>query len=108
MRYRVARSRNFIGAARSCGEPMRCSGILVPGGVGVGPTTNGFNAVPGVQRTSKTLHRNVESPAARARAAGSGSYRSGAGNLTGRVGCGEGMQSGGIVVGRGVYGLKLK
>jgi hypothetical protein len=27
----VARSRNFTSAARSCSEPMRCSGILVPG-----------------------------------------------------------------------------
>src|SRR5438445_2716451 len=27
----VARSKNFISAARSCAEPMRCSGILVPG-----------------------------------------------------------------------------
>jgi hypothetical protein len=27
----VARSRNCTSAARSCAEPMRCSGILVPG-----------------------------------------------------------------------------
>jgi hypothetical protein len=29
--YFVAFSRNRISAARSSGEPMRCSGILVPG-----------------------------------------------------------------------------
>jgi len=27
----VARSRNCTSAARSCSEPIRCSGILVPG-----------------------------------------------------------------------------
>ena len=51
----VARSRNCTSAARSCSEPMRCSGILVPGVYAEGPISNNLATVSGVQTISRRL-----------------------------------------------------
>ena len=51
----VARSRNCTSAARSCSEPMRCSGILVPGVKAEGPISNSLETVSGVQTISRRL-----------------------------------------------------
>src|SRR5580700_4367562 len=51
-RHCVAFCKNFISAARSSGELIVCSGILVPGVKVAGPTSNNLATVSGVQTMS--------------------------------------------------------
>src|SRR6516164_11810045 len=51
----VARSKNLTRAVRSSDEPMRCSGILVPGVYVMGPSSNNLETVSGVHTISSFL-----------------------------------------------------
>jgi len=51
----VAFLRKLTSAARSSAEPMRCSGILVPGVNAAGPISNSLDTVSGVHTISSVL-----------------------------------------------------